>query len=178
MAQRRLDTIATSLAPACRCSQESLPGWSVSNSWCACLTVATFRPRLTSTGITLVTSVVLPEPLQPARPIMRMPALYGVHAERANTGAGGIVAQRGKESLHGRPLPARFQQQEIIFLRRNRQKRQSIEARHRLDGYAPVGSVLRDGRGYRVVRTRLVGVTGRPRAAQNPVDQHAGAGPG
>src|SRR5258708_15763677 len=64
MAQRRLETIATSLAPACRCSQESLPGWSVSKSWCACLTVATFRPRLINTGITLVTSVVLPEPLQ------------------------------------------------------------------------------------------------------------------
>jgi hypothetical protein len=35
-------------------------------------TVASLRPRLTSTGITLVTSVVLPEPLQPARPMTRI----------------------------------------------------------------------------------------------------------
>src|ERR1700677_3910803 len=71
-AQGRPDATTTSLAPASRCSHESLPGRSMSNSWCACLIVATLRPRPTRTGMTLVISVVLPEPLQPARPMMRI----------------------------------------------------------------------------------------------------------
>ena len=71
-AQRRLETITTSVAPASRCSHESLPGRSISNAWCACLTVATLMPRRLSSGTTRVISVVLPAPLQPARPITRM----------------------------------------------------------------------------------------------------------
>ena len=37
----------------------------------------TGAPRTISRGISLVISVVLPEPLQPARPIMRMEPLVG-----------------------------------------------------------------------------------------------------
>ena len=55
----------TSLAPAWRCSCESLPGRSTWKAWWACLRVATLRPRATSTGISLTSRVVLPDPLQP-----------------------------------------------------------------------------------------------------------------
>src|SRR5579862_5139012 len=72
MAHRRLEATTTSEAPASRCCQESLPGRSISKAWCACLMVETFKPRATSTGITLVINVVLPEPLQPARPMTRI----------------------------------------------------------------------------------------------------------
>src|SRR5215472_14664741 len=51
---------------------ESLPGWSTSKAWWACLSVDTLSPRATIRGMTLARSVVLPEPLQPARPMMRM----------------------------------------------------------------------------------------------------------
>ena len=74
-----------------------------------------------------VTSVVLPEPLQPARPMMRMSVLYGsfarrFHAQRADAGAGRLVAQRFQECLHRRPIAAVFAQQKIVFLRRDRQE--------------------------------------------------------
>src|SRR5262245_29579720 len=51
---------------------ESLPGWSTSKAWWACLSVDTLSPRATMRGMTLARSVVLPEPLQPASPMMRM----------------------------------------------------------------------------------------------------------
>ena len=41
------------------------------------LEVDTRRPRAIRRGSTLVTSVVLPEPLQPASPMMRMELLHG-----------------------------------------------------------------------------------------------------
>ena len=50
------------------------------------------------------------------------------------------------------------------MLRRQRQKAEAVEFRHRLDGDAPVGAALRDRGGHRVVRLRLVGIAGRPRA--------------
>src|SRR5690606_27925797 len=71
-AQRRRDATSTSRAPACRCRKESLPGLSTSKAWCACLMVETLSPRATRTGMRRVRRVVLPEPLQPARPMTRI----------------------------------------------------------------------------------------------------------
>ncbi len=56
--------------------------------------------------------------------------------------------------------------QEVVFLRRHRQERQVIHARHRLDRKAPVGAPLRDRGRDRVVRFRLVGIAGGPRAVR------------
>src|SRR5262245_29755746 len=90
MAQRLADEITTSVAPEARWKNESLPGWSRSKPWWACLSVDTLIPRAIRRGISLVINVVLPEPLQPARPIMRM-APYsktpGVEAGRFELGA-------------------------------------------------------------------------------------------
>src|SRR5262249_50392056 len=72
IAHRLADEMITSVAPAARWKNESLPGWSRSKPWWACLSVDTLMPRAMRHGISLVTRVVLPEPLQPARPIMRM----------------------------------------------------------------------------------------------------------
>src|SRR6516162_9355543 len=71
-AQRFAELTRTSLAPTMRWVWESLPGWSTSKAWWACLSVDTLSPRTTRRGMTLARSVVLPEPLQPARPMMRM----------------------------------------------------------------------------------------------------------
>ena len=71
-----------------------------------------------------------------------------------------------------------FAQQEVVFLRSDRQKRESIHARDRLDRNAPVGAVLRDCGRDGIVRARLIGVTGRPRASEQTVHEHARAGAG
>src|ERR1700730_15347874 len=68
-AQRRVEDTSTSVAPDWRCTQESLPGTSTSNSWWACLITETRRPSLSKCGITRFKSVVLPAPLHPASPI-------------------------------------------------------------------------------------------------------------
>ena len=68
--------------------------------------------------------------------------------------------------------------QEIVFLRRDRQEPEPVEFRHRRDRDAPVGAALRHRGGDRVVRARLVRVAGRALAAEQLVDQHAGAGAG
>ena len=51
---------------------ESLPGWSRSKLWWACLIVETLKPLRLSSGMSLTISVVLPAPLHPAKPITRM----------------------------------------------------------------------------------------------------------
>ena len=89
-----------------------------------------------------------------------------------------LVAQRREERLHGRPLAAALDQQEIVVLGRDRQEAEPIEPRDRLDRDAPVGAALRHRGGDRVVRARLVAVAGRPRAGEQLVDQHARAGAG
>src|ERR1700730_9136346 len=71
-AKRLAEPTNTSVAPARRWVCESLPGWSMSKPSCACLTVETVRPRATKRAVPLASSVVLPEPCQPASPIMRM----------------------------------------------------------------------------------------------------------
>ena len=89
-----------------------------------------------------------------------------------------VVAQRREERLHRRPVAAALDQQEIVVLGRDRQEAEPVELRHRLDRDAPIGAALRDRGGDRVVRARLVGVAGRPRAREQLVDQHARAGAG
>jgi hypothetical protein len=61
LGRRRFDAMTTSKAPAWRCRHESLPSWSMSNSWCACLTTETRRPARRSCD-SCSTSVVLPDP--------------------------------------------------------------------------------------------------------------------
>ena len=68
--------------------------------------------------------------------------------------------------------------EEIIMLRRDRQEVQGVELRHRRDRDAPVGAVLVDRGRDRIVRFRLIGVTRRTAARQQPVDEDAGAGAG
>src|SRR5690606_18397036 len=68
LASRRLEATTTSKAPAWRCRQESLPSWSMSNAWCACLTTETRRPASRSRAMSCSTSVVLPEPEYPQNP--------------------------------------------------------------------------------------------------------------
>ena len=101
-----------------------------------------------------------------------------LHAERGDAGTGVGIAQRLEESAHRRPLAAALHQQEIVVLRRDRQKAEAVELGHRLDRQPPVGAPLRDHRRDRVMRLRLVGVTGRLLALEQSVDQHAGAGAG
>src|SRR5712672_3150883 len=71
-AHRLAEDTSTSVAPDCRCTQESLPGTSTSKLWWACLTTETRRPSLRKCGIMRVSSVVLPAPLHPASPITLM----------------------------------------------------------------------------------------------------------
>src|SRR5258707_10682216 len=69
-AHRLAEDTSTSVAPDCRCTQESLPGTSTSKLWWACLITETRRPSLRrKCGIIRASSVVLPAPLHPARPI-------------------------------------------------------------------------------------------------------------
>src|SRR5689334_20676582 len=46
----------------------------MSKAWCACLTVETVSPRETSSGSNAASNVVLPLPLQPASPNIRIVA--------------------------------------------------------------------------------------------------------
>jgi len=46
-------------------------------------------------------------------------------------------------------------------LRRDRQKGKHVKARDRLNCYAPIGAMLRDGGRYGIVRARLIGITAR-----------------
>src|SRR6516164_4764817 len=109
MAQRRNEPTTTSVAPAMRWVWESLPGRSMSNEWWACLTVDTVSPRATMRGITLANSVVLPEPLQPARPIMRMQ-----HHSKLLRGLHGAAPRSGRDLALGGFL---LRPQAVVLLR-------------------------------------------------------------
>src|SRR5579871_6298817 len=82
------------------------------------------------------------------------------HAERADARPHLRIAQRREKGLHGGALPFGFNQQEIVVFRRERQEREPVHARNRLDRDAPVGAALRHRGGDRIVRLRLVGVAG------------------
>ena len=99
-AHRFADPTSTSVAPAIRWLCESFPGRSMSKLWCACLTVDTFSPRATMRGMTLARRVVLPEPLQPARPMMRMRHYSRVPAHGEGRGwHTGLAIRRGEACL-------------------------------------------------------------------------------
>src|SRR5436190_13491877 len=91
--QRRDEVTSTSLAPAWRWRYESLPGWSTSNVWCACLISDTRRPRRDKIGISFSINVVLPLPDQPAKPIV----FIGLRRGYAAAGAAG--AGRAPEAV-------------------------------------------------------------------------------
>src|SRR5205085_10978187 len=113
---------------------------------------------------TAVMSVVWTELLQPASPMMRMApseqgtemrappngsSVRGLNPERTDFCAHRLVAQHRKERLDGRAGAAAFDQQEVVFLRRDRQEGEAVEARDRLDRDAPVGAALRHRGGDR-----------------------------
>ena len=81
-----------------------------------------------------------------------------------------------QKRLHRRALLARGHQREIIMLFRQRNEAEARGMRHRRDGHAPVGAMLRHGGGDRVVRLRLIPVAVGTRIAEQPVDQDARAG--
>jgi hypothetical protein len=66
--QRRDEVTRISAAPAWRWRYESLPGWSTSNVWWACLISDTRSPAPTKRGISFSIRVVLPLPDHPAKP--------------------------------------------------------------------------------------------------------------
>ena len=88
------------------------------------------------------------------------------HAERANPRARRLVAQRREKRL--RPPAARARSRPAG--NRNAPARPAGSRDHRVgdrrDRDAPVGAALRDRGGDGVVRVRLVGVAGRPRAIE------------
>src|SRR3954447_25750557 len=94
-----------------------------------------------------------------------------LHAERANALARLLVAQRREKCLHRRTLAAILDDQEIVVFRRYGEEAEPVELGTRFDGEPPVRAALRDRGGNGVVRFRLVGVTGRPRAFEQLVDQ-------
>ncbi|CFW06341.1 Uncharacterised protein [Bordetella pertussis] len=71
-AQRADEAISTSVAPASRWRNESLPGVSISKVWWACLSVETLWPRAFRHGIRRESNCVLPAPLHPAKPMIRV----------------------------------------------------------------------------------------------------------
>ncbi len=86
------------------------------------------------------------------------------------------AARRGTPERRGGPCGSH--QQKIVILRRQRQEAEPVELRHRLDRHAPVGTTLCHRGGDRVVRARLVGIAGRPFAAEQLIDQDACSRPG
>ena len=59
--------------------------------------------------------------------------------------------QNINKGLHHGTAAPRIGDQEIVVLRRHREKSQAVKFRNRLDCKAPVGAALHDGRGDRVV---------------------------
>src|SRR6516165_3224450 len=107
----------------------------------------------------------------------RMRTLYGLlgsrfHAKRADAVAGRLVPQHLDKSLDCRPPTTRLDHQEIVLLRRDRQKTETVEIGDWRDSDAPIGAALGDRSGHGVVRARLIGVTGRLGAAQKAIDKH------
>src|SRR6185436_16826678 len=100
------------------------------------------------------------------------------HVESADFLPHRFVPQRSQKGLHRRTLPTVFAQQKIIFLGCNRQKSKPIETRHRLDGDTPVGPALRHRSSDRIMRARLVAVTGGPPIAEQSINQKTRAGSG
>ncbi len=95
------------------------------------------------------------------------------HTKRADAFSHVLVAQCFEEGADGWPVLRLSTTEEIVFLRRDRQEGEAIQARHRFDRKAPIGPRLRNCGGNGIVRFRLVGVAGRAGALQLLVDQDA-----
>src|SRR6478735_11909352 len=91
-------------------------------------------------------------------------------------GARFVRAECGEKGLHCRPLLAGCDQREVVMFLRERNETETDRMSDRGNGHAPVGAVLCDGRGYRVVRAWLVPIAFRARTTEQPVDQDARAG--
>src|SRR5712672_201471 len=79
--------------------------------------------------------------------------------------------QRPEKRLHGGALFARRHQREIIILFGKRDEAEAGGVGDRRDGHAPIGAMLRHGRGHRVMRTRLIPVAVGARISEQPADQ-------
>src|SRR5690242_5632058 len=113
----------------------------------------------------------------------RIDTLYGLlgvrfHAKGADAITRRLVGQYLDKGPDRWPLPPRLKQKKIVMLWRDRQKTEVVEICDRRDRHAPIGTMLGDRGGHRVMRARLMGVTRRLGAAQQTVDEHARAGAG
>src|SRR4029077_15968650 len=105
-------------------------------------------------------------------------AAIGLHTECADPCAHTIITQRGEKYLHTWALTPIINDKKIVVFRRNRQKSETVQFRHRFDGKSPVGATRSNCRRDGVVRFRLIGVAGWARTAKYFVSQHARAGAG
>src|SRR6516225_4449089 len=103
---------------------------------------------------------------------------FRLHMHSLNAPPQLLALQCGQKSFHCRTITTVFPQQEVVFLRGNRQKSQSIKGGYRSDRDAPICAALYDRRGNRIMRPRLIAVARRPHAAEKPIDEQAGAGSG
>src|SRR5215475_13031196 len=83
--------------------------------------------------------------------------------------------QRVEKGLDRRPLLARLNKREIIMLFGQRNETEAGCMGDRRDRHAPVGAMLRYSRRDRIMRAWLIPIAVRPRIAEQPVDQNAGA---
>src|SRR3954462_9035204 len=91
-------------------------------------------------------------------------------------GARFVRTECGEKGLYRRTLLARRHQREVIMFLRERNETEADRMGDRRNGHAPVGAVLCDRRGHRVMRAWLVPVAFRARTTKQPVDQDARAG--
>jgi hypothetical protein len=91
---------------------------------------------------------------------------------------GRLVPQNLNKGLGCRAPMPRLDHQEVVVLRRDGEKTETVEVGHRRDRDTPIGAMLGNRGGYRVMRTRLIGISGRLGAAQKAIDQRARAGTG
>src|ERR1043166_3154004 len=122
----------------------------------------------------------------PPMPAPMIATLRGIPYPRISSGsearllqrlAARLRRQRIEKRLHRRPLLARLHQREVIMLLGIGNETQPRCMRDRRNGHAPVGAMLRDGSGHRIVRAGLVPVAVRSDAIEQAVDQDARAGP-
>src|SRR5262252_307811 len=108
------------------------------------------------------------------------PSLRGLprefHAKSRDALAHVGFGEGRQKSSDGRTGATLIGYQKIKMFWRDRQERQTVELRHIGDGDSPVGAALCDGACSRVMGFWLVGVTRRPAAFKQLVDQDTGPG--
>src|SRR5581483_10546673 len=107
--QRFCELTRTSVQPACLWRYESLPGWSTSKLWCACLISETTRPFLTRRGTICSMRVVLPLPDQPVMPKIFIAPFYQGRRSRAD-----IAPEKARACPASRPRLVRVGEEQLL----------------------------------------------------------------